>query len=552
VRRYKVTPETDGSGTGGSAYGGRADADEVIQGNGVIVNSGNLPLTTVSQKPPQLLYEADSAPKRKYPKIAHCLQQCGDLFRHPDAGSGLILIEGKDHSRQRTIVTGSDLSACICDRVEVAVVSAGKSKGHRIPSTDLAEMLKTEIFLKCFEPLDRVIQDPLYLPKWQLTVPGYNNGGPGQRFYFNGNTVPVFDEPETIHRFLNAMSFKSNSVRTNTVAAALTVMLRNHWPGRKPMFPVTANRSHAGKGTIVAFITGNCVSEQVTYEGTDWAFHKAVVTAFQQRPDLGLLNIDNIRLDQKGEVIRSSFLERILHEAEPLLSSPGTKVSLRVHNHFVVAATVNQGRFSEDLVNRSVAIRLEATGDLSKRQSPLGDPKGDFLPRYRDQIDGELRGMIEQWIAGGRPLDLKASHPSYPEWAQTIGGILMVAGFTDFLANTVERRSEDDPIRRGLALLGCDCPDEWLSPANWAALIAKLGLTPVLIHPADRDTPDGRARGTGVVLSNHSGENFTIETDDEVITLILEKKRARFEGEPQTRYRFVVSERSLIPVDAEM
>lgn len=138
----------------------------------------------------------------------------------------------------------------------------------------------------------------------------------------------------------------------------------------------------------------------MTYEGTDWAFRKSVATLFQLRPDLDLINIDNIRLDRKGDVIKSGFLEQLLHDPEPVLSATGVN-GLRMHNHFVVAATANEGRFSEDLVNRSVQIRLEVTGDLAKRKSPIGDPKNDFLPRNRDRIVGELRGMIERWKAAG-------------------------------------------------------------------------------------------------------------------------------------------------------
>ncbi len=52
------------------------------------------------------------------------------------------------------------------------------------------------------------------------------------------------------------MNFASAADRTNAVAAALTVMLRNHWPGGKPCLVVTSTKSHGGKETIVQFATG--------------------------------------------------------------------------------------------------------------------------------------------------------------------------------------------------------------------------------------------------------------------------------------------------------
>jgi hypothetical protein len=195
---------------------------------------------------------------------------------------------------------------------------------------------------------------------------------------------------------------------------------------------------------------------------------------------------------------------------------------------------------------------LEATGDLTQRKSPIGDPKGDFLVRNRDRIVGELRWMIERWKMRGKPLDETVNHPSCSAWAQVLGGILKVNGFTDFLKNQLERRSDDNPVRKSLAILGSSFPETWDPTATWAARIAKLGLTKALIPTADRDTPEGRLRGTGVTLTNHTGETLVIESEDARISLTLERARRRFDGKkPQTRYRFRITESREFQPDAE-
>jgi len=61
--------------------------------------------------------------------------------------------------------------------------------------------------------------------------------------------------------------------------------------------------------------------------------------------------------------------------------------------------------------------------------------------------------MIERWKNAGCPLDERALHPMTP-WARTIGGILKVSGFADFLGNYRARRMLDDPIREALGILG--------------------------------------------------------------------------------------------------
>lgn len=82
-------------------------------------------------------------------------------------------------------------------------------------------------------------------------------------------------------------------------------------------------------------------------------------------------------------------------------------------------------------------------------------------------------------------------------------------------------------------------------------MVAHLGLTDALIPRADRESPESRQRGLGVVLSAHREETFVVETDDIVLTLRLEKARRRFEGgRPETRYRFVVIDRTALPVDS--
>ena len=59
---------------------------------------------------------------------------------------------------------------------------------------------------------------------------------------------------------------------------------------------------------------------------------------------------------------------------------------------------------SEDIMNRALPINLEPVGDVATRTSAIGNPKHEFLPEKRSQIDAELRGMVERWKTAGMPL----------------------------------------------------------------------------------------------------------------------------------------------------
>jgi hypothetical protein len=135
-----------------------------------------------------------------------------------------------------------------------------------------------------------------------------------------------------------------------------------------------------------------------------------------------------------------------------------------------------------------------------------------------------------------------------------VGGILRANGLIGFLGNLAARRSSDDPVRRALGLLGDSDHGEFRTPTQWAQQAARLGLVKILIPEADRDSESGRARGMGIVLSDHSDETLEVETDDYRRSLRLRKQRRRYEpgDDPSTRYAFEVIDEERIPADLDL
>jgi hypothetical protein len=471
---------------------------------------GDYPLPQALTAGWPFIYNADEPAVSLYPKFARRLAEAGDLYRRPGHADGLLLASPCPDIPPEEIITGKQLAAVVTDRLPLAVIKGGKPKGSRIPPADLDNMLRSELFLRQFRPVDQVVYRPMYLGDFRLTRPGYNDGGRGQRVIYVGEEPEVVYGTDTIRRFLDVMPFASNADRSNAVAAALTVMLRNYWPGGKPLVLVTSTTSHGGTDTIVAFAAGGTPKVSISL----------------------------------------AYLERLLTDPNPVLYSPGTGSPVRLPNHWVVAMTTNFGAVSEDLMNRALPIHLTPKGDVAGRRSPIGDPKLEFLPANWGRIEAELRGLIEGWKREGAPRDDSARHP-FKQWAAVIGGILRVGGFADFLANYGERRTSDDPVKLALGRLGAARPEQWLPAAEWAPLVAYLGLTDPLIPKAERESAESRRRGLGVVLSHHQDETFEVETDDEVLKLRLEKKRARFNPgeEPTPRYRFLTLERRPLPED---
>jgi hypothetical protein len=477
----------------------------------------------------------DKIAKVNYKALGERLALSGDLFRNPQHGMGLIqlLPDGK----HTAITKGSELLPVIVDRVKVLVVKEGKIKGSRINAADLNAMLKSEVFLTEFTPVDQFSAVPLYLPGFTLAVPGFNDGGTGHHVLYSGEEAAISDGVDAINAFLDVMAFDTNADRTNCVAAALTVLLHNHWPGGKPIVLVTATKSHSGKDTVILFASGTNKSVSISYQSTDWAVERCLVTAIKSNPDVSVIVIENARIGRE-KVIASAIIERIATDPEPMLFSTGSGAAVRLRNEFVLAISTNFGSVSEDIMNRALPIHLNPVGNIADRRPEIGNPKLEYLPKSREKIAAELRGMIERWKAAGRPLDEDVRHPFGP-WSKTVGGILIANGFKDFLANYGNRKSADDPIRRGLGILGARHPDVWLSVEEWSQHVVDLGLEKVIIPSADQGSSEGRKRGIGVVLSNHRDESLTVETEDQIFTIKLEKVRRRWGGgEPQVKYQF--------------
>jgi hypothetical protein len=490
----------------------------------------------------RFIWRVEHGAARNYRLLGQRLAESGDLYRNKEDGHGLIHV--LPTGKARLISKGTQLAPVIVDRVKMRVEKEGKIVSELPTSAHLSAMLHSEEFLGQFIPVDEVTKTPFFLDDFSLVKPGFNDGGPGNRVLYVGDAQTTSSTLETLGRFLEVMPFSTNADRTNFVAAGLTVPLRRLWPGEKPLILITSTRSHSGKGTLTECLRGSIPKADILYESLDWPMQSQFQRQLQSDADIGVVVFDNVRLDSSGgraRCIRSAFLESVLTNAEVTLASPTAGELLRLSNRFVITLNSNEGTLSIDLMNRALPIHLAPTIDVHEKQTVIGNPKLEFLPKFGRQIEAEFRGMIERWKAAGSPLDNSVRHPM-SNWAKTIGGILMVNGFKDFLANYGSRKSSGDPIREALAILGVAQPGKALRPDEWAKLSVTQGLSKTLFSPNERDTPKGRQRNIGVILKRHIQVTFDAQTDGKVYRLRLEGGFRRWTPgkNPHTRYRFEV------------
>ena len=446
------------------------------------------------------------------------------------ADSGLLMVEG---NRVRRIATAKELAPLLIDNIRISVTKNGKYHGEKPSDSVLNTMLLSRSFRSNFKTVEQVVTTPVVLGDHSPSRPGYNQGG----ILHLRAEVTIAEGLEHINRFLDVMEWQGNADRTNAVAALLTVPFRHHFPGGKPLVLVTATKSHAGKGTVIEFIRGTTSKAELLYENIDWPMQRSLQQQLHLNPEIGVINIDNVRIDSSGRarVIRSGFLESFVTNSEVMLGSPTSKQPIHTTNRFLVLLNTNEGSLSIDLLNRSLPIRLTPTGDLIERikRSPIGDPKHDFLPKYRDQIEAEKWGMIDRWLKEGKPLDNSVLHPM-SVWARTIGGILMVNGFKDFLANYSATRAAADPIREALSILAFYAGSKPRRTADLATLVVTQGLAKTLLPGVDPANQAAGERAVGVMLKPYVGETFVVATAAEKITYRLKKESKRWDSNRRT------------------
>jgi hypothetical protein len=214
---------------------------------------------------------------------------------------------------------------------------------------------------------------------------------------------------------------------------------------------------------------------------------------------------------------------------------------------FVVGSSANQGRFSTDLMNRSLPIRLELTGGVEDRPTPLGDLRHDYLPEHRLEIESELCGLIENWKKQKCPPDTSVRHPMRA-WAQMIGGILKANGFDGFLSNWTLEKSTQDCLTEALGILAhaLQTPKgtKFYRVEDIVKTAVAQGVIADLIGTKHAMNEEAMKRDLGVVLSGHRDETIHIEVEGEVEGEVevksyrIVRKRLRIDKLPSTAYTF--------------
>ena len=296
--------------------------------------------------------------------------------------------------------------------------------------------------------------------------------------------------------------FAGDADRENVFGAMLTLMMRGAIQGNVPLHLIVTSLKRVGKTSlardvIVAAVTGQQDTPVEKLSPNDEEVRKTLITKMMANDPVALW--DNLR----ESVIDSGSLAMVLTSRYSQDRLLGTNKAVKVENRLTMFATGNKVRASGEIAKRTVPIILQPENDAPEEKTKFKHKFLDaYVARQRPKVLGCLIGMVENWRQAGMPRgDL--TFGSHQAWAETIGGVMRVAGFDHWAGNLREFRNDADEARAELrSFVGKWYDVHGTSPVLGSALIQIARSLEVCGEIISRDEEKTR-HNFGKFLASH-------------------------------------------------
>jgi len=239
---------------------------------------------------------------------------------------------------------------------------------------------------------------------------------------------------------LGDFPFAGESERANMLALLLLGFLRAMIDGPTPLHMIEKPTPGTGATLLVdavaTVLTGSGAA--VMTEGRDEdEWRKRLTAKLRQLPTL--LLIDNLRSTLDSSALAAALTAPIWEDRVL-----GVSDMVRLPVRCVWIATGNNPAFSNEMARRLVRIRLDARVDQPWRRQAFRHPDlMGWVRANRARLVAACLTLCQAWVAAGRPRGSR-SIGSFENWAQTVGGVLDVAGVAGFLDNVDEMMEASD------------------------------------------------------------------------------------------------------------
>lgn len=373
--------------------------------------------------------------------VTSTLLDSGNCF---DRAGKLVAI----HDDQiNAILTSQELAGLLSQHVEFYFIDERSGKFKPLLPAYGSTWLNNYIERSRLPKILTYVRNPVFNLDWKLVKPGFDKAS---GIYYAGKEIRPLQGTQHIDALVSEFCFKAAGDRTNYIGILLTTCLMPHFIGTKPAVLFNGNQPGLGKtimAQLIAILRDGSPAETISYLSNDEEFEKRIGAVV--RRGTTTIIIDNAK---SGKKIDSPCLERSVTDKILSFRLLGQSATITAENSHIFCITANSPEVSRDLVTRSVVVNLYHEGDPSLRAFKMDDPEG-YATAHREQILGELLGMIQRWHDAGSPKAQTHSRFNKSGWGNIIGGILQHARLEGFLANADEAAAQLDQNKREFAEL---------------------------------------------------------------------------------------------------
>ncbi len=290
-----------------------------------------------------------------------------------------------------------------------------------------------------------IVDYPIYGPGFVRAQPGWRDG-----IYYDEppdlkGIEPVRDAAAIWDALLDLFvdfPFKSDADLHNLIGLMLTPIVAPALDGNRPMHLLNAPLERTGKTKLVAEVIGGILLGRETpamqLTDSDEERDKRIISMLLQGETL--LHLDNLANYLDSAAV-SSLLTAGTYSGRML----GSNRIVSLSNRLTVVASGNNVQASGEMAKRTVPIMLQPKDAHPESRTDFEHPQ---LPAYvrenRRRVLSCLLGMVENWLAAGKPLH-KNRLGGFESWSETVGGILEVNGFTRWRTNESAWQQQVDP-----------------------------------------------------------------------------------------------------------
>lgn len=225
---------------------------------------------------------------------------------------------------------------------------------------------------------------------------------------------------------------RQSASRDNAVALAVLGAVREMIQESTPNHLITASLRSSGKGKLARALLGIFAGDRLAStppleKENEW--REMIVSKLLSGAPAVL--IDNVEQSLRSPSLCVAFTEpywesRLFHK----------QAMAFVPVRCIWAMTANNPHIHEDIVTRSIEIRLEPQTPHPERRDKWTHPDIDsWCKDHRPELVRAVHVLVKWWLQCGRPSPESLESTRHSEWCRIVGGILQCAGYKDFLKN---------------------------------------------------------------------------------------------------------------------